>query len=83
MIAFHFNFREQSFNAEFVKGQIEYSRETVASYLRMDPARLPDRITGVTADSLLPPEKLDMFRPWHAAAQDTVFTLIKADNEFD
>jgi hypothetical protein len=83
MISFQFSFREQIFDAEFVKGQIEYNRETVASYLQMDPSRLPGRVTAVTANAILPPDRLDRFRPWHAAAQDTVFDLIKADNEFD
>lgn len=83
MIAFQFNFNEQTYEAEFVRGQIEYDRNTVAAYLSIDPRNLPERVSAVQAPVVIPPEKLNQFRQWHAAAQETVFTLIKADNEFD
>jgi hypothetical protein len=40
-------------------------------------------VSAAKALVVIPPEKLSQFRQWHAAAQETVFTLIKADNEFD
>jgi len=83
MIAFQFSFKEQTYEAEFVRGQIEYDRNMVAAYLGIDPRNLPERVTAVAAPVVIPPEKLGQFRQWHAAAQETVFTLIKADNEYD
>jgi hypothetical protein len=83
MIAFQFNYNGQTYEAEFVRGQIEYDRRTVAAYLGLDPRQLPDRVSAVQAPVVIPPEKLSQFRQWHAAAQETVFTLIKADNEYD
>jgi hypothetical protein len=43
MIAFQFNHNGQTYDAEFVRGQIEYDRGTVASYLDIDSRQLPDR----------------------------------------
>jgi hypothetical protein len=83
MIAFQFNHNGQTFEAEFVRGQIEYDRGTVAAYLGLDPRQLPDRVSAAQASVVIPPEKLSRFREWHSAAQETVFTLIKADNEYD
>jgi hypothetical protein len=83
MIAFQFNFNGQTYDAEFVRGQIEYDRNTVASYLGIESRHLPDRVSALQAPVVIPPDKLNQFREWHAAAQETVFTLIKADNEFD
>ncbi|MBD0257339.1 MAG: hypothetical protein ICV83_16595 [Cytophagales bacterium] len=83
MIAFQFNHNGQTFEAEFVRGQIEYDRGTVAAYLGLDPRQLPDRVSAAQAPVVIPPEKLNQFREWHSAAQETVFTLIKADNEYD
>ena len=83
MIAFQFNYNGQTYEAEFVRGQIEYDRRTVATYLNIESRQLAERVAAAQAPVSIPPEKLNDFRQWHAAAQETVFTLIKADNEFD
>jgi hypothetical protein len=49
MIAFQFNHNGQTYDAEFVRGQIEYDRGTVAAYLGLDPAQLPDRVSAAKA----------------------------------
>jgi hypothetical protein len=41
MIAFQFNYNGQTYEAEFVRGQIEYDRRTVASYLDIDSRNSP------------------------------------------
>ena len=83
MRAFEFNFRGQTFRAHFRHGLIHYDPDTLTSQFEIDPGALPDRITAVQAQPLLPPQQRALFKEWHATAQDALFELIKLDNEID
>jgi hypothetical protein len=83
MRTFDFNFQGQTFQAIFRQGHIFYRRDDIASYFQIEPSDAPLEVTAEQGQDILPEQKLDQFRDWHAKAQNTLFELIRVENEVD
>lgn len=83
MRSFEFNFRDQVFKGVFQNGAILYDREEMSSFFGIDSSSFPSEVRAAQVQHLLPAEKIDSFKEWHQTSQNTLFEIIKMDNEID
>jgi hypothetical protein len=82
MRTFEFEYENQPFKALFKEGMIRYDWEEIASYFGVENPSF-QKVTSAEALALIPPDKVTSFRKMHQIAQDTLFEIIRIDNEID
>jgi hypothetical protein len=82
MRTFEFEYENQPFKALFKEGMIRYDWQEIASHFGVENPSF-QKVTSAEALALIPPDKVDSFRKMHQIAQDTLFEIIRIDNEID
>jgi hypothetical protein len=83
MRTFEFDYQERPFKALFKEGMIRYDWQELADFFGVEPGDKSQQVTSAQALAMLPPSQSKSFREMHKTAQNTLFEIIRIDNEMD
>jgi hypothetical protein len=83
MRTFEFDYQERPFKALFKEGMIRYDWQELAAFFGVAPGDKSQQVTSSQALAMLPPSQSESFREMHKTAQNTLFEIIRIDNEMD
>jgi hypothetical protein len=82
MRTFEFEYENRPFKALFKEGMIRYDWQEIASHFGVGNPSF-QKVTSAEALALMPPDQATSFRKMHQIAQNTLFEIIRIDNEID